>query len=333
MFISINKSKDSFSILLFPLLYFVPLLLRESLNNYVSKNIYDLLNYLAFSSLFIFYFRDKKVSIKNKRKKGIKAKNFSKNKIIFILLSMIFLIIYNFLNIFFNLKKQNVYKIRKIMQMFFLFLNNSLFFKKTIYIHHNFSIFIIFIIIIAQIIKLKLQVVHQIISNMISNFCYAFSILLIKYINYTYFLSIFLLGSMLGLIEFTMELSNMLIKNCNLIQEYNSIDNKLWIFILFFAHLSIHFMFHYLIMKFNPIHSYISSSFAYTIYNLIINFKNQNIFELILDLIMLFACMVYLEILELNCCSMNYNLKKTIHNRAIKEIENIIDNDSSLESQ
>ena len=168
---------------------------------------------------------------------------------------------------------------------------------------------------------------------MISNFCYSFSILLIKYINYTYFLSIFLLGSMLGLIEFTMELSNMLIKNCNLIQEYNSIDNKLWIFILFFAHLSIHFMFHYLIMKFNPIHSYISSSFAYTIYNLIINFKNQNIFELILDLIMLFACMVYLEILELNCCSMNYNLKKTIHNRAIKEIENIIDNDSSLESQ
>ena len=48
---------------------------------------------------------------------------------------------------------------------------------------------------------------------------------------------------------------------------------------------------------------------------------------------MLFACMVYLEILELNCCSMNYNLKKTIHNRSIKEIEKILESDTSLESQ
>ena len=121
MFISINKSKDLFSILLFPLLSFVPLLLRDSLNNYVSKNLYSLLNYLAFIFLFIFYFREIKLMIKYNRKEGFKPKIFYKKKIIFILLSMIFFIIYNFLNIFFNLKKQNVYKIRKIMQMFFYF--------------------------------------------------------------------------------------------------------------------------------------------------------------------------------------------------------------------
>ena len=333
MIISINKSKELFTILLFILLYFVPFLLRESLNNYVSKNIYGLLNYFGFSSLLIFYFIEKKLTKINKREIFFKEKRCFNKKIIFILFSMIFFIIYNYLNIFFNLKKQKIYKIRKRIQIFFLFLNNSLFFEKTIYSHHIFSIIIIFIILIDQIIIIKLQIMNHLITNMITNFCYAFSILLMKYINYTYFVSIFLLGSILGLIEFIMELLNILMKNSNLIKEYNSIYNKLWIFILFLAHLSIHFMFFYLIMKFNPIHSYMCSCFAYTIYNLIIDFKNQSITELIIDIIMVFSCMVYLEIIELNFCQLNYNLKKKIEDRSVKEIEKMLETSSSYISQ
>jgi hypothetical protein len=85
-------------------------------------------------------------------------------------------------------------------------------------------------------------------------------------------------------------------------------------------------------MKFNPIHSYMCTFFAYTIYNLIIGFKKQNINELIIDIIMVFSCMIYLEIIELNFCCLNYNLKKKIKDRSEKEIEKILETSSSYTS-
>ena len=50
--------------------------------------------------------------------------------------------------------------------------------------------------------------------------------------------------------------------------------------------------------------------------NLIIDF-----FIFILHLIIIFELLIYLEMIELNCCNLNYNLRKTIIDRSIQDYE------------
>ena len=93
-------------------------------------------------------------------------------------------------------------------------------------------------------------------------------------------------------------------------------------------------VFYVLIIKYlTPVHIIFSNSIYYLIiqiiiliYNLIVNkddIKKEKLFKLIIDIIeeffSLFGFMVYLEIIELNFCGLNYDVRKNITDRSIAD--------------
>jgi hypothetical protein len=148
---------------------------------------------------------------------------------------------------------------------------------------------------------------------------YGFSLFLIKYINTKYFISTYLLGSFIGIFQSIFHT----IKIYFIVKEKIIIEDINFYFIILYLIncLFINYLFYYIISNLTPIHSLICYNFAYIIYHLIIK-KNYLIDIGLLEILCLISTFIYLEIIELNFCGLNENLKKNIKERELREIQN-----------
>ena len=152
----------------------------------------------------------------------------------------------------------------------------------------------------------------------LQSYAYGFSLFLIKYINTKYFISIYLLGSFIGIFQSIFQTIQIffIVKEKIIIE-----DIKLHFIILYLVNcLFINYLFYYIISNLTPIHSLICYDFAYIIYHLIIK-KNYLIDIGLLEILCLISTFIYLEIIEINFCGLNENLKKNIKERELRETQ------------
>ncbi len=138
--------------------------------------------------------------------------------------------------------------------------------------------------------------------------CFLF--LLLKYINSTYFINIYLLVSIIGILNICFELPSFI----------NSSDVKFQsihlFYYLFYILISIIYYYcHYTIIKnLGPIHSTIVYIISYCIILLYFYHELPKYYFIFLFLC-LFSLLIYLEIIELNFCGLNKNIKIEIEKR------------------
>ncbi len=207
MLIDFNLKKKHLIILIFTPLYFLTKIIPEF--KLINKNSEDLIYSFSRVGLFIFYIFEKQRAISNK---DSKKKNFgviskltkkSKNKQrLFLLYILLLSYLYHIIYIYTLQEKTNFH--RGPPETSILFLIDSFFFKKAIYSHHilSLSLFVIlFLLIITYIRFSSLRDFFSLIYLFLNGYCYGFSMYLIKYINFKFFISIYLLGSSIGIIR------------------------------------------------------------------------------------------------------------------------------------
>jgi hypothetical protein len=154
-----------------------------------------------------------------------------------------------------------------------------------------------------------------IILIIIKNYSENFSILLIKYVNNIYFTNIYLLGSLIGLFSSIYQI----------IQMGTIYDFKSYLIIYLIICFLANIMFFYIILKLGAIHATI----CYHISNVIVYFvsnalKISTLQFCLFIFLEIFSTLIYLEIIELNFCRFDKNLKKNIISRSIIEIYDIV---------
>ena len=162
--------------------------------------------------------------------------------------SIVFYFSFYYINIFIQAKDEII--VRKNIQMCFFLIIDFTFFKNQRYSHQILSTIIIFIITILSIISFVCPKFNFIILYYIlSSYSYAFSFLIVKYINTKYFISVYIFGFIFGLIEIIL----LLIKGISFQFNFGLIT------ILYFIGLiGNNYLFYYIIYKLSPSHSIIS---------------------------------------------------------------------------
>ena len=316
MIISFNCEKSIFFIFLFIMTTII--IGSMAKNNTNQQSIYPSISQ---SILIIFYLIEKKLIGNNKLNKffNISIKNQSYKKYFILFSSVIFYLIFYYIHIFIQAKDEII--VRKNIQMCFFLLIDLTFFKNQRYSHQIFSTIIIFIITILSIISFVFPKFNFIILYYIlSSYSYAFSLLIVKYINTKYFISVYIFGFIFGLLEIIL----LLIKGISFQFNFHLIT------ILYFIGLiGNNYLFYYIISKLSPSHSIISQCISILLPMIFGIIYLSDMMLLILTTIGIIFGLIYLEIIELNFCNLNKNLKKNIFQRAEKEdnitLENIID--------
>ena len=305
MLISINIPKNSKYLLIFMVL--------QSCREYIQNTNYQFfhfnhsfLNSLSLLFLVFFYLWEKNLSKKdNKKEKSTINYNYLIKRIILIISSLMFYVIYNYIS---NLRKNEFFVVEHFNMQFFLFvLIELIFFKKYIYSHHIISIIIPFIILIYYRCINDFKFTYFFI---LQYYCNCFCFLLIKYISTKYFINIYLLGSLIGI--------------PGLIQFYRSSffkdikENRLICVLLFILFVFHNYIYCVVIFKIGVIVAIIPNS--------IVSFITQTIkgklpiYEIILIVLFFISCLIYLEILELKFWGLNKNITKNIIKRGNDEM-------------
>ena len=197
-----------------------------------------------------------------------------------------------------------------------LFFINYLCFERNIYSHQLVSIFMdIITLILSLFFKQKIGVL-KIILFIIGSYTYCFSFVLIKYINTIYFINIYLLGSLQGMIGFVLYIIT------QIINENKIIDLNLIPYYIYIVSIIIGFSYHYInykiIFELNPLYFYIFENILFFIMDIQLNIESIGY------IIIIISSLIYLEIIELNFCNLNYNIKKKIMERALYNEEKSI---------
>ena len=297
----------------------------------------NLLSNISHIFLIIFYFIEIYESKSKSEEEGNiletideKINQFFHIKNIFLIIfCLIFKAIYTYNIIVFENKVKDL-EIFDIVILFLMLLEIFIL-KKKIFSHQILSMSVIFIILIYYLIlnhnesNLELSFILIILSSYTESFLY----LLIKYINSNYFVNIYLLATITGVsgtIQFLIQTYEKMIK---ILYRFDDLKQIMMI-ILYFIMISINnFYFYKIISILNPF------------LPLIIDYTTTFIFQMILirglklnDLILLFLSiifiLIYLEIIILNFCGLNDNIKENIIQRGKNEIikELISDTDS-----
>ena len=321
MLIDFNLKKKYLIILIFTPLYILTKIIPEI--KLINNNNKDLIYSFSRVCLFIFYIFEKQSIISNK---DLNKKNFGviskltkkrKNKqrlFLFYLLLLSYL--YHIIYIYTLQKKTNFH--RGPPETSILFLIDGFFFKKAIYSHHilSLSLFVILFLLMVSYIKLStLRDFFSLIYLLINGYCYGFSMFLIEYINIKFFISIYLLGSSLGLIRL---LFFIIYLNLNLHSIFE--NNIIYVFCYFFACLLYNYIFFYVIINSGLIHAVIYYYFSDLI---LIIFKNKDIFYILLIFFFTISGLIYIEILVLKFLGLNKNIESEVQKRAENEAINI----------
>ena len=299
MFISINFKKDFIFILCL-----IPLSLLKSVFKIpIKKENFDIIEYISKILLIIPYLyqkisEDNNQIIYDNRKRNI-------NHILLIIIIIVFYLI----NVHLELLNLNNFYLEIISIQFI----DLIFFQKQLFSHHILSFILIIFSLPFIIINdyNNIKSIYVIILIIIKNYSENFSILLIKYVNNIYFTNIYLLGSLIGLFSSIYQI----------IQMRFIFDFELLLLFYLIICFLINIMFFYILLKLGAVHATI----CYHISNIIIyyftNDSNLSTLEFCLFIFLeIFSSLIYLEIIELNFCGFEKNLKKNIDSRAINEI-------------
>lgn len=206
------------------------------------------------------------------------------------------------------------------------------FFSKKFYHHHLFSI-IFYLFILLYILIMQFNSLFSFIlffPKFLYN-CYSFflSLFIIKYLNTEYYVSTYLCGSLIGLERFIRELSKHKL-NLNFKQKNNSLYINIF---YYFSRFLYYYLYYYIIEKFNPFILIISETFLILFFKFfpissedenVFNYTFNNDFEvlqlLLITFITFFSFLIYIEVLELNFCNLNKNIKNRIYERGNSEI-------------
>jgi hypothetical protein len=324
MLIILNINKDYLYFLFFLIINFILNLIQKNYTDFYKKN-FNFMFGLSQLCLIIFYFWEKYITKEMKKKFHQLKKN--KNKItknFLIAFSIIFFVIYSYIE--FNFKSNLNILERYITISLLLILIDFIFFKKHFYSHHIISINVNIFLIIYCIITKKKYVLNDIFF-IIKYYSYSFSFLLIKYINTIYFINIFLLGSLSGisfLVQYFIH---------NHYEIFITINQYYFFYVMIFFIIVLIQVFLYciIILKLGVIHAFIIDSLSNFIL-LSFGLSKINIIEIIIIGLSIISCLIYLEIIELNFCDLNHNIKNNIGKRAINEIKNEVEsfNNSSI---
>ena len=322
MLIYLNFRALSPSIIFLMLLLGIQTFFSDYSEKIISKNIVESLDHFSKIFLIMFYLIEKKLSKRYNEKITI-----PKFLLILLLCSIILSMIYNYMRIFFPYDNEESYQIIILTQLLFFYILDSLIFRKEIYEHQKLSILITFFLIIFNFYINKELFFLKAIIIIIFSYISSYSLLLVKYINQKYFINIYVLASMNGLIDSFFTLYQLI--NQNIIFEYINIGIIILIILNLLINLSVYYEFYKIIIKLGPIHAFMSGAIGYSLMNIILEFQNyRKLYKIIRMLLLILSVLIYLEILELNFCELNHNLKKRIIQRNNKEIQNIILNNS-----
>ena len=323
MIITLNLNALSLSIIFLMLLLSIQKISIIYSTRFIDKNKVESLDHFSKIFLIIFYLIEKQLSKKTKGEK----KYISKNLLILLLCTITLSIIYNYFRIFFPYNEES-YEMIILIQLLFFYFFHSLIFEKQIYKHQILSITINLFLIVFYIFNkwlLNLKLIIIIIFSYVSSY----SLILVKYINQKYFISIYILGSMNGLIDSIFTLYQL---KENIFFENINFGIILLILFNLLLNLFLYYVFYQIIMKLGPIYAFMSGAIGYDILNIIIEIVNlTNLLHIIFLLTTLLSALIYLEFLELNFYDLNHNLKKKIIQRNNFEIQNIILNNSIFE--
>ena len=241
-------------------------------------------------SMFIFYIFEK-IILNNKLNTELSSVEKSNyQKIILILCSNIFILLYLYMKM----------KIKNYLfgNSFMIFFMDMIFIKKKIFSHHYLSIFINTIVFFF--IRTKeflneniLQIVIYNIQILLISYNYCFSYLLLKQINRIYFTSIFFLMGLMALSESLYRYKEMI----GIFHTFNFGILELIFYIL--GGVCYHFCKCQILIKYDVTHFIIVNALLYLI-------NTSKVFEIICIIIFTISSMIYLEIIELHFCGLDY---------------------------
>ncbi len=249
-----------------------------------------------------------------KRKKNKIFKNYTKKKNYNIILLIVCCILFHFNNLWLqNFNKKNK-TFKEIYYAGVFLLIDSIFFKKNILSHHILSNMIMIIISLIIYFFYFYRFFNSIIyffSIILESYCYSFHYLLIYYLNSSYFINVFLMGSIIGASEL---IYNMIVNQVKNNKITNGYPFLIFIFIIKFFY---HFLYFLIIYKISPIHAFLCYSISSTLFSFM--FINGEIFYISLGFILIISFMIYLEIVEIQCFGLNKNIKNKIIERSNRE--------------
>ena len=230
-----------------------------------------------------------------------------------------FIVLLDFIYIFYYSKdlEYNIYDINS--DILIILLSESFLFQKKLEIHHILSILI-------NVISLSLIFIFELEKNILKfykhlllNYSINLSLLLIKYLNTIYFVNIFLLGSIRGLIVFIyLFIIQIIYYKCKM-------DLKI-IFIYYLNSFLNYFFYFKIISKLNVTYAIVSDNISKEIIlfiEVIFKSKKKNIIIKYLNFFPIIGSLIYLEILEIGFCNLNKNTKRNNLMRAKIEIQEI----------
>ena len=325
MLISINTNKEYIYILIFMGVNIILTYINKYLSN-KKKLDYFIDNICNIFLIFIFFIE--KINSKRKRN-SIQSYSYQIKKIFFIKYNYILILSLIFSSIYYH----NIYLLEKIKEIeyfiiiiLFLMTIEIIFFNKQFYSHQIISIIIICVIFLYHIIKHLNTLKLYYLIIILQYYSESFSCLLMKYLNDNYFINIYFLAfihGIFGLIQLFYQ---------NNIIDSLKISDKYYIILLYFIAMYINnFLYYKIISKLGPIHAYMSDYISFLIFEKIFIEKLK-----ISDIIMItciISSLIYLEIIILNFCNLNKNIKRNIEKRSYIEINHeLADTDYDYES-
>ena len=312
MLIKINSDKR-----ILPIIYFIIIsFINEILKDFYLKidKEFKLIQSLSQICLIFFYLYEKKILKNEQYKKEYKSA-------ILVFIYLIFIQIFLYINHFLN-KYQLQDNDYSFYDITFIILIEIFVFKTKKYIHHIIACVInIIILLIYVIYKFNKLFLYQIIKC----YCNSFSTLLIEYLNLNYFINIFLLGFIKGIMELIFSIFLMFYYENFIL---NKVEIKKIIIFLFINFL-FYFLYYKTILKLGSLYAFLG---FYTSSLIIYLARLPKIFiEIILFTIVTISNCIYLEIIELNFWGLNKYYKKKIYERAIKDTNNMIKSVRSIE--
>ena len=324
MFISIHLNKDHLLYLCFILImllikiYDIIFVKNKYFGNIISNK-----PFRKFIQIFliIFFFIEKN---RSKNRNEIKFMLY-KNSIIFMIITLSFNIIYyytkNNIQKKFNEIIYNIGILTKIISLYFI---ERIILKNQFYSHHILSIIIIVIILIIYIYFYYIPFFNIIFSFylLLESYSQSFYLTLITYMDNFLYINIFLLGSIIGIIDL-LYLLFIEQKKDNFLKEID----KIWY--LFPFYIFYNYIYFLILRKLGPIHIRICEL---TVYLIIFSINTQLDLTFLIKSIFIFlliiSILIYLEIIELRFCSLNKNIKYQIELRE-KEHMKLIEKDEN----
>lgn len=319
MFISLNlKRKNN------DYIYILIIVIYNIITKFNSHGKNKSHNLIFKMSMFIFYIFEK-IIFKNKSNTQLPLKTINFRKLILILSSNIFILLFIYIKM--KIKKDDLFG-----NPFMIFFMDMIFIKKRIYSHHYLSFFInaiVFILIykfhyLNEFDNKKIEFIIYIISILLLSYCYCFSYLLVKQINTIYFTSIFFLMALMALSEALYKYNKMI----RIFKTFNFGVIELIYYIL--GNILYQFCKCQILIKYDVTHFITINTIVFLLY---ISKKIDYLYIFIF----LISSMIYLEIIELHFCELNKNLKNEIIKRGESELfritkDPLTENDSESEN-